>query len=376
MEKIVSKQKIINGKRITNDDLFKFIRKNSESFKNIGCIDLNKIESDIKITKLNKLTYQDIQKINYLPPNLSKIFKLNLSDFNRYLHYGPLNSVTIKDKKTETDLFVTLFSSVIYCVYQSFSSLQIESQKKFIVELIIRMKKESSVKYIDFLYSKYKWNKTDLYKDMDNGVFGPNIIKYLSDYLSVNIFILDLVEDKLFFGGGNEFISFRKNIFLIKYEDDVYEPLFTEQSKTFSINDSLINYIKEHPDIINIYFSLWSSDLSSVFSEYLEPLVKPKRITKKELELEQDKKKKEIIDEKYDESLNAYNETDTEIIEEIKEVFIKSHKKSNKIIINSKMKVDELQKIALELGIDISKKIDGKKKNKTKQELIDDINKH
>ena len=396
MERIIqnretlSNHKIATGKRITNNDLFKFISDNIECFVNMGCVDLNQIDEK-KINTLDKLEYNDVQKINYFPINLSKIFKLNISGFNRYLHYGGITSIELNENKVLKKYNITLFSSVIYCLYSSFSILTEDLQHKFISGLFTRMKKELNLKYSEFNYSKYKWTLLDMQKNMDSGIFDSSIIKYLSDYLSINIFIIDLNLDKLYFAGGNEFIPFKKNIFLIKYSDGLFEPLFTEQSKTFSINDNLIKYIIANKDCVNIYFT---SDLSSGFNEYTEPLVAVKKLTKKEIA---EKKKAEDIEtakyvksdkcdkyDKYDETQNAYIESDTEEI--IEEIFEKSPKKQIKDMgfsddkikikksdIKNTMKLDELQKIAISLDLILNKKIDGKTKTKTKQELIDEI---
>lgn len=412
------------GKRISTDDLIKYIKIHKEGIKNVKYIDLNDVPEQKNPTSLEKAYFQNIVEVNYLPKNLSEIFKLNESN-KKYLHGGCLKTINFRNNKY---FQISFFSSIISCLKQSFFSATISDQTIFITKLINRLMTESSgVRFTEFAYKKrYDWKKTDVQEDMGNNLFGPNIMKYVSDYFHINIFILDLDRDLLFFG-GDEYVPYKRTLFLFKYPDGVFEPLFIGNSRAFTVDSDLIKEIRDNPDYVNVYNM--TNKMSLGFEEMQEELIfyKPKK-DKVKIKIEKpeeayDKKKQEKIkeqakkdkekkesakknvkvedseesqnsDEKYDEDMNAYSEDSTEENEEdnkkIKQLSdnndeekeekpVKATKKTikNKSVekesktkynikdIKSTLKVAELKEIAKELGITIGKK--------TKDVLIEEI---
>lgn len=241
------------GKRINLDDLFTYIKKNKHIFKDVGCVDLNDTKDTTVYTSLEKLNFQDFRKVNYLPKNLANIFKLHSADFGKYIHAGTLKTINLK-RQDVTNLQISLYSSIMTCLKQSFLSLPVSTQVDFISKLIDRLQNESKgSKYEEFCYArKYRWKKSDISNDITHSLSGGNIIKYLSDYFHINIFILDVDKDELYFG-SDEYIPYKKSIFLLKYADETFEPFFTEQTKTFSISDKIIERIRSKSKNINVY---------------------------------------------------------------------------------------------------------------------------
>jgi hypothetical protein len=253
----IFKKPQLEGERLSTADLIQFIKMNRSKIEKIDYIDLNELVIE-KSNELELLRFQDVKTITKLPPKLHDFFDI---ENTKYFHAGSLH--TIPDFG-ETD--ISLFSSVLICLHQNFFMQNTLAQQKFVSGFIISLQGDTK----KFNYNKYGWTKENLYNWMKNGPLGSQIIKYLSDYLCINIFILDIEEDKLMFGGGDEYYPYRKTIFLIKYNGNKFEPLYTEAQKFFSVNSKIIKKISQNKKFIKIY--PLSATMKQDFVECLEDL--------------------------------------------------------------------------------------------------------
>ena len=64
---------------------------------------------------------------------------------------------------------------------------------------------------------------------------------------------MDIKKDKIIYGGGNEYIPYKKTIFLIYYGDENYEPLYTEHTKFFSIDDKIVKLVRRSLNLVDIF---------------------------------------------------------------------------------------------------------------------------
>ena len=315
------------GTRIGINELLKYLKTNKEAMKNIGCIDLNNMnnqKNNVVETTITKLQFQDLKKVNYLPQNLASIFEINSDNFHKYLHAGVLQTLSYSYSKHADSLKinVSLYSSILVCLKHTFLSQTSQQQILFVTKLLDRLRIESTgTKFNFFEYDKLGWNKVELKTSITNGDSDPNVIKFVSDYLCINIFILDIEQDKVCFA-GNAYISHRKNIFLLKHSDDTYEPCFTEQSRTFTSSDIIIKKLLQNSKKIDVYIVTNNFDKNIGFQEVEEDLIKYVGKTKPKKQLEEktevNPKIKEVLESKkvkvnsYDDSINAYNEDDDE----------------------------------------------------------------
>lgn len=384
------------NKRISLDELCSFIQNNIINDKHnlIGCVDINinsVKQKNIKntITKLTKLNYYDgVSIIDFLPQNLSKLF--NLAN-NRYLRMGIYNS----------SKFTSLLSSVFICLNRKFQTIIDGSNDVFMSNFINRFKQESQGKlFNDLEYKLLGWTKKQLLQELNdsinNNIISAKVIKYLSDYLHINIFILDLEKDALYYSDYN-FVPFKKTLFLLDFGPS-YEPLFTEQNKSFTINDNIINHLINNTDKIclNKITNKHPLNFNILYNENVERYYKNTDKTKK-IKKNSDKvlitntSNDVINDSKSDDSdlINAYHDettinNDNNIVCDLSELETDTNisKKSQNQVkyvwkldklkeynIKSTMKLKELQDIATELNIDIKNNT----KNKTKNQLIDEI---
>lgn len=313
--------------RLNIDDLLQFINDNKNVIDNLGCIDINDIKKDIK-KELIKLNFRDVRTVNYLPHKLNEIF--NVED-NKYLHAGVLDNLPTYNGN------ISLYSSILICVAPSFLSKTVEHQRTILENFINCCKSNSK----NFNYSKFGWDRDDIYNCLCKGFIGTNIIKFLCDFMCINIFVLDLESEKLTFGGGDVYNKYKKNIFLIRYSDDHFEPFYADHSRFFSLMSDIMKKI--HQNISNIDVYPLYSNMSNTLNEKEEDLDHYLHIKKKDEEKEEkDKKDKKDKEEKE----NKYTLKDLK-----------------------PLKLNELQQIAEAFSIDL--KVNDKKK--TKDQLINAI---
>ena len=277
--------------RLTTKMLIQFIKKNLSGINKINKINLNNLEStDDEIDNTNQispLNHQKSEQINFLPRNLREWFNI---DNEQYYHLGVLEY--FEPKNVDYDINISLFTSILTCLTSSFSQQSSKNQSEIVHNLILRLKKDAKKKFYDFDYKNKEtsFNHHDLINDLNNGNYGGNLIRYIADYFHINLFILDVEEDEFVFGNIKKFVPFKKTIFVIKFNQHKYEPVFTNKSKYFSFKDDLIEIIIDNiTDIDN--------EIEVLTDENLEKyIVKPLTMTFSEKKLLIEVKKQEYKD--------------------------------------------------------------------------------
>jgi len=400
-------------KRISTQDLISYIKSNIEIINSIGCIDLdNDTNDEIKVSHhLDQLKFQDVQRITFLPPNLAKFFDISQI---KYLHAGVLKHCS--DKKGAD---ITLYSSVISCLKQSFLSQPTSDQDALISRFIARFKSESKGIYDKLGYKKFKWTRNSLGDDIESNTLGKNVVKYLADYFHINVFILDVSDDIIYFANGTLLVPYKKNIFLLRYEDGTFEPFFTEHSRFVAHSDKLMRKMIDNLDIIHpfnfsdepdasVKVQIEEENLSQYGLKITESIIKfVKGEEPNDLLGGSKLEVKPIIKpvEDYDENMNGFDEDSDSSTESEKEkpqkviktkqngIWVKKNSDDKKIVTSSDSKkktssesktspkatmtmtLPVLQKLAEKCKIPISTTKNGKTINKTKRELCAAINK-
>jgi len=211
----------------------------------------------------------------------------------------------------------------------------------------------------------------------------PLFIRFLCDYFNMNIcIILPKENDILFYSPRDKFSIYCPTMILEKFKDNQYQYLIMSNKETVFTSSSsfiykLLNYkiMKDYIKYVeNNEIHIKKKPQKSVNSHFIEENQK--------IEISKNKRRinnEEIIEEeqKIEITKNKDRVNNEEIIKEVPIVQnddIK-RKKYNKTTLN-KLKLKELQEIALKYNINIQKLKVGKNKgfkNKTKKELISEI---
>lgn len=226
------KEKNTNCKKISISDLIEFIKKNINTINKIGSINLDDVYSEPKSSSekntLEQLEFQDMKKVTYLPENLNKLFDC---ENIKFIHCGVLKNINEQN--------VSFYSSIFSCLKQTFISQFINSQTNFILTFLKRICSEINGRQYN---KKYKLYKIEICNNISKNIIDDKVIKFISDFLHINIFILDVVNDVLLFC-DDCFVPYKKSVFLIKYDKTNFEPIFSEHAKFFTVSDNLIKDI-------------------------------------------------------------------------------------------------------------------------------------
>ena len=356
--------------KISINTLFEFIRLNLSQMKNINMVEpyvevkkiiKTPIKTQTFYEKLSLLTSDD-NFISFEPAFLNTFsfykVKLNLSTLNVISK----NNLELSDS-SKPPLSNSFFKSILFCL----NLLSDDMVKKLIEFMIIDIQNEG---FKEHSYSKLKLNKNTIAKNILENNISNDVIRFAGDYLHINIFYFD-ESGKKFCYEGNEYIPFKKNIILYKYNSEFY-PVFTQNTRFFNFKDEPIkSFLINSNEITANNFSVGVADLSKYIKNVknFNQLILQK--TKPEIEsiepIEPIESKSELT-----ESKSELTESKSKPTESVINEFDESYSDDESNTDDSKylsMSLKDIQKIAQSKKIDI--KMNGKLKNK--KDLIQEI---
>jgi hypothetical protein len=217
---------------------------------------------DVKFCSLNNRTSKNI---NDFPPRLKQIFDPFISNLERC---G--NMKTYNNKNEEKNHNISLFYSILFCILDSFNfELSDNKQIKLIYDFRDKLIKDINRLnlYEKFKYKNIGWTKNELIKSINNFKNNKMVIRFLSDYFHINIFLLDIQDDKIYAIFKEEYFNiFKMNLFLV-FHNNMFEPMILTKHTLLNYNDEplkkLINVDKLTINIFNDDFSV--KPVSKVF---------------------------------------------------------------------------------------------------------------
>lgn len=246
-----------NEEKLTFDKLLNFIENNKELILNpknelkteLDTLDHN-LTDDNLIFSINNVDNKNnldisilemgyVDKINFLPPNLNKLFYKNLN----LIRTGVLTNIPDMNNN------ISFITSILSCLMSNFNMKSIDEQINYIKCIINLVYKNFNNNYAK--YKLFKWKKENVLDNLNKLNINYQISYLYAEYFHINIFIIDLKEDKLY-ATNNNFISFKKNIFLIKINNN-YEPIYFNDKKYLQYNSDIINTILENIENVNIF---------------------------------------------------------------------------------------------------------------------------
>ena len=289
----------------------------------------------------------DISIFKSLFKSLPKEF---ISLFANFFLIKPISDFSIDEKEYNYSFYSAILTSLTDNYSKESNKFKLDS----INNLISYMKSDMAMDgFKNYQYSKLKWTKNQIIKDINSNTISDKIIRCVSDILHINIFLINSGNIEYY---GGDFLVFKKIIILFKHNDYYY--IFSDKElKYFHFNSNeLIKVLL----INNKYIDLKLCEkFNSIGYEKINDNNVKQNINNDD---DDDNKITEIV---YTDRLNGFDsetETDKEIIENDE--------------INHNMSLIELQKKAKELKIETFYFVGEVRKMKNKKELCTEIISH
>jgi hypothetical protein len=252
--------------RITIDMLLSYIKNNLSTLQPTSSVII--VDRNDKIDKNDKNDRKD--KKNDIPKTNIKSFYDELINSNSKIKFNsdfikPLLLILSNNTDNNESFYVINYTTIIFPDKKDTETSDSNTKKKVdyskfsffksLIYCLISKPKESDlenliktlVKHImyggitEFGYTKLKWNKKTLKDNINNNIIDESTIRVISDYLHINIFVINEDSKQIEYGGA-EFVPFKKNIFIYKYKDNFY-PIFTKDGKFFKFTSPLVKYL-------------------------------------------------------------------------------------------------------------------------------------
>ena len=229
----------IDGKKISMDDIIKYIEQNNK-FINKPLVEKFDINDFHVEQKLEALDYKKSCKLEYLPDNLKTI--IGSLEFYRI---GVISNVNIP-----SNIDVSYVSSVLTLMVPEFAVFSESDQIEFTETFIRKIHKESKLYFEKLEYSTLGWNVKEFANNVKILKMGKDLMRYIADVLNINIFVIDIENDALVYVGPKTFIKYKKNIFVLRINENKYESVFLLDSNFMDHNSAIINKLTNSPYLV------------------------------------------------------------------------------------------------------------------------------
>lgn len=343
-------------------------------------------ESSVELTPLE---LSETSKIDNLPNSFNFFFD---TFRNRILRVGTLHKYS--DNKNIT--YCSFMCSVMFALDTSLIRMNKQSLISYFLNLkdkmLVDFEKEKL--YEKFGFKKLGIKKEDIISNISNFKDEIPFMLFLSEYFSLNLYIVECAAEKIYIAYNEQKMNKYKNSVVILHMEEYWEPLLFEKNGIWKYNNPIIyGLIRNNLDKVQrVCLNVIGKPTMDIYvgEEDLSKYLSFKKDIKKEFTIEDPYDFSDDEDENIENDIkeNGYDEitdigsvqseaepnlTETEEKSTSKNLFDKTLKEIPTI----KSKLDEIQNFAQTLNISLedgtTKK--GKKKLKTKNALLKEINK-
>jgi len=345
-----------SNNRITLTRLIQFIGSFNQEKDIINHVDnvfINSIKSNDEHV-FSTLKYPNSDTCKHLPTKLTSIFNPFIKGFKRFGYRSTLNDINNYNMSLIFSI-ISNISSSFYTMSQTDQFNNIINIRDQLLDFIIK-----DDNFATFGYNSLSWNIKDVINSIKTFKSNRLIIRLIVDYFAINLFLLNITEDKIYsICTDDKFDPFRKSLFILFY-NDYFEPI---QYNGMGLIDSDNEIIKKLINVDKLSICVLDADInvnkiSKLFT------VEPENLDKYKIIIP--------IIQTIPVDGNMANDNN-KIVEQnnVSDVGIIEDDPKPVIDINNlkRMKLTELQTLAQQYGIDT---VVGRKK-KTKAELIDEI---
>lgn len=374
-------------KRITLNKLLSYVSSISTSSdskdSSVDTYKISAFKNDLAESIFKLLSFGETNTLGDLPKKLKSIFDPFITDMKR---------IGIMKQKSSN---ISLLYSLLFCIKSDFADLSDDDKFICIEQLNNKLLSDLHSKKLFELYgyNKLGWTSKELYESILNYKNNVLNLRFLSDYLNVNIFMFNINEDKIYCIYPEEKYNLYKPSIFLSFFDGIFEPIVYKSEKIWKYDfdplRKLIAVDKKYIGIFDVNFTKDKDSSQLIFSTGPEDLLKylPKKLEKDNKDIKQHDNQDNEYDEVYAKNpsteiyINDPEDSDIEVetAKNDQDIFCtKSDTDTTSIqihTINPKMNIAELQKLAKELDISINKGMfkNGNPKLKTRAELYSEL---
>ena len=349
----------LNLNNFTNSDEIIIVQKSKEILKEKSKEILKSIPTEKEknynnlddfIISLNNLG-KDKFPVKFIK-NISKEF---VELFDNFFLIKPISDFSFDEKEYN----YSFYSSILTALNDNYNKESNKYKLESINNLMSYMKSDMAMDgFKNYNYSKLKWTKNQIIKDINSNTISDKIIRCISDILHINIFLIN--SDNIEYYGG-DFLVFKKIVILFKYNDNYYI-VSDNENKYFHFNSNeLIKSILINNQCIKLKLC---EKFNSIGYEKINNI--KKQNTTNDIKKNTNDIKKNTNDIEYTDRLNGFD-SETETDSDSKTEYVENEE------INHNMSLIELQKKAKELKIDTFYFVGDVRKMKNKKELCTEI---
>ena len=238
--------------------------------------DAFEIAQDVKVNQIEELKFNLLpvgqsQSIGDFPESLKEIFDPYIK--NMYRH-GSI--MYLKDPSVN----LSLFSSVLTCLLDGFRKLPQEEKEIYIKNMRDKLCIDLNTTnlFTEFEYKTFNWKVKDLKEYLKLYKNNRMVIRFLADYYKLNIFLLNITEDKIYAIYREENYNMYKPAILLSFFSDTFEPITYHDTYLWNYDTDplrkLINVDRQKINLFDVDFSGNKNKIIPVFQPMSEDLTK------------------------------------------------------------------------------------------------------
>lgn len=261
------------SKKVTLNKLIEHVmsiaQKVDNSDENMYAIDNENINHIDEINLIN-LPYKEKKSIVDFPKRLKDLLTPYTKEVFRC---GILNL-------SGTEQNISILSSILHSIDKSFREMEIDKQKAYINSL--KNKMIMDINRLDlfnkFNYNGLNWTKKELRDSIKELKNTKILLKFLSDYFNINIFLIQVLEEKIYAIYSEEFFDKFKLSIIISFYNDTFEPIKAIDNYIFDSNNpifkKLVNVNNEHIHILQYGIANEEEKIFTMNQNDLTPFLK------------------------------------------------------------------------------------------------------
>jgi hypothetical protein len=205
---------------LTIQDISVYIKTNAEFINKVHINSYDEINNHLDNGNTKKtIKYLEIGEADLinLPENLDQIFG----------SYDLKRKKVLSEVKTPANADVSFISAILNAIVENYDTYKTKTKIDVTEMMIRKCLKEYQNNFKVFGYESMGWKAKDLRKTVSKFNINRELLRYIVDTLYINVFMLDIENDRLSYVGSDIYIKYKKNVFIAKFGNR-FELIFEE----------------------------------------------------------------------------------------------------------------------------------------------------